>query len=190
MASEGRIGWVAWLFAAYQRAAPLPKGEIAATLHTEAMPAIRELVEQQLEYYEGRAKIAEAAQRRFSQLGAICFAGLLFFVTLKLIGTWYVWPQYASVAFDLLATLLPGFSAAFVGIGAYAELQILADQSRHMVAELKHARERLDRLQHIAPQRPLLSQELGNEAAAISTFMLQELDGWAALFRAKVIETG
>jgi hypothetical protein len=190
IASEQRLSWVAWLFAAYQRAAPLPQGEIAAAMHDEAQSAMGELITQQLEYYENRAAIADAAQRRFSLLGTICFAGLLICVALKFAETWQHWPDPLTVTIGLLATLLPGFSAAFAAIGAYAELQILSDQSHHMVAELNLAKARLERLRHLGGTRPLLSQELGNEAAAISTFMLQELDGWAALFRAKVIETG
>jgi hypothetical protein len=38
--------------------------------------------------------------------------------------------------------------------------------------------------------RPLVSQDLGAEAAAVATLMLQDLDGWARMFRVKLVEPG
>ena len=78
-----------------------------------------------------------------------------------------------------------GISAAFVAIRGYAELQLLAEQSRHMAAELKRAQSRVERLDMT---QPLASQDLGGEAAAVATLMLQDLDGWARLFRVKGME--
>jgi hypothetical protein len=73
------------------------------------------------------------------------------------------------------------------GLRAYAELQLLAEQSRHMEAELKRAKARVERLD---PTRKLVSQDLGAEAAAVAILMLQDLEGWARLFRVKGMELG
>ena len=81
--------------------------------------------------------------------------------------------------------MLPGLSAAFIGIRAYAELQLLAEQSHHMAAELEQAYHRIERLN---PNRVLVSQDIGSEAALVATLMLQDLDGWARLFRVKAME--
>ena len=89
--------------------------------------------------------------------------------------------------FGLLGTILPAVSAAFIGIRAYAELQLLAEQSHHMAAELERAQHRVERLD---PNRPLASQDLGAEAASVATLMLQDLEGWAQLFRVKGVELG
>jgi hypothetical protein len=190
MVADDRIVWVAWLFAAWQRAAPLPTGVIGGSLRNEAPDAVCAFVEQQMTYYKDRAAISHAAERRFSQLGTLCFAGVLACVALRLAETWYQWPAAPATILELVAALLPGFSAAFVGFGAYAELQIVAEQSERMASALELATARLGRLRARQAERPLLSQDLGHEAAAISAFLLGELDGWAQLFRVKIIGTG
>jgi hypothetical protein len=87
--------------------------------------------------------------------------------------------------FGVLAVALPGLSAASIGLRAYAELQLLAEQSRHMKAELERAQSRVNRLD---PARAMVSQDLGAEAAAVAILMLQDLEGWARLFRVKGME--
>jgi hypothetical protein len=54
-----------------------------------------------------------------------------------------------------------------------------------MAAELGRAQQRIERLD---PQRPLVSQDIGAAAALVATLMLQDLDGWARLFRVKGME--
>lgn len=39
-------------------------------------------------------------------------------------------------------------------------------------------------------KRVLVSQDIGSEAALVATLMLQDLDGWARLFRVKAMEPG
>jgi hypothetical protein len=191
LASEDHLTWVTWLFAAYQRAAPLPQGEMATVMQGEAWHAVLDgLIEQQLRYHITRTEMSEKASRRFSTIGAACFAVVVLCVAIKFADTWLDWLHPAYLYVGLLATLLPGISAVFVAIGAFAELQMMADESRHMAGELRHAKERLERLRHLAPGKPLASQDLGNQAAAVASLMLQDLDGWARLFRLKVIEAG
>jgi hypothetical protein len=85
----------------------------------------------------------------------------------------------------LAGAILPGLSAAFVGIRAYAELELLAEQSDLMLKAMRHARGPIAELDTAAP---LASQALGSALAAVTTLMLQDLQGWARLFRAKVVE--
>ncbi len=46
------------------------------------------------------------------------------------------------------------------------------------------------RIRHIPLSRPLASQELGVEVLEVATLMLQDVDGWARLFRVKLVEAG
>jgi hypothetical protein len=145
---------------------------------------VRELIEEQINYHRDRLAMSAAAGHRFAELGTWSFLAVLVFVALK-IGL-HGHHAMAQVL-GLLAAILPGISAAFVGIRAYAELQHLAEQSRHMEAELRRA---LARVERIDAGRKLAAQDLGTEAAHVATLMLQDLEGWARLFRVKGLEAG
>jgi hypothetical protein len=181
-----RAAWVAWLFAAEQRAAPSPRGELAHAARGAPRTAVlHDLIAEQQRYHAARGKMAEVASHKLERLGESLFVAVLVCVVLKLLlGHVFGAPGWA-VLFAFLATVLPGVSAAFVGIRAYAELQLLAEQSHHMAAELERAHRRMERLN---PQRTLVSQDIGAEAALVATLMLQDLDGWARLFRVKAME--
>jgi hypothetical protein len=146
---------------------------------------LEELIVEQQSYHTARCEMAEAAGRTLERSGEILFAAVLACVVLKLLLADTFDLLGWAVSFGFLATVLPGVSAAFIGIRAYAELQLLAAQSRHMAAELQRARHRVERLN---PYRALVSQDIGAEAALIATLMLQDLDGWARLFRVKAME--
>ena len=181
-----RAGWVAWLFAAEQRAAPPPRGELAQAAQGTARSAVlEELIAEQRSYHTDRWKMAEAAGHTLTLWGWILFGSVFFCVVVKLVLEFEA-PSWA-VVFGFLATVLPGVSAGFVGIRAYAELQLIAEQSHHMAAELERAHRRVERLD---TTRPLVSQDLGAEAAAVATLMLQDLEGWARMFRVKGVEPG
>jgi hypothetical protein len=85
----------------------------------------------------------------------------------------------------LAGAILPALSAAFVGIRAYAELELLADQSDLMLRTMRKARAQIMELD---PAAPLASQALGRALAAVATRMLEDLQGWARLFRVKSVE--
>jgi hypothetical protein len=187
-ATPDRAGWVAWLFAAEQRAAPPPRGELAqAAQGTPRSAVLEELIAEQRSYHTDRWKMAEAAGHTLALWGEILFGSVFLCVVVKLVlADLFDAPGWA-VFFGFLATVLPGISAGFVGIRAYAELQLIAEQSHHMAAELERAHRRVERLD---TTRPLVSQDLGTEAAAVATLMLQDLEGWARLFRVKGVEPG
>jgi hypothetical protein len=183
--SEGeRADWVVWLFAAQQRAAPWLRGEVAAVHGPARTVVLKELIDEQLDYHLARGDMAKRAGDTFIAWGARSFAAVVICVVAKLALHWFG-DHDPSVILGLLATVLPGVSAACLGIRAYSELQLLAEQSHHMAAELRHARLRVERLD---PNRPLVSQDLGSEAVTLAALMLQDLEGWVRLFRVKGLE--
>lgn len=180
-----RGAWVGWLFAAEQRASPLPRGALTGTDSTRTA-TLDQLIAEQTAYHAGRAQIAGAAGDRLAGLGGVSFTIVLICLAAKLVLGGLPGGARWEEPLGLLAAILPGISAAFIGIRAFAELDLLAEQSRHLLIELRRAEARLARLD---TARPLASQDLAAEAASIATLMLQDLDGWATLFRVKAMET-
>jgi hypothetical protein len=190
LAETEQLSWVVWLFAATQRAAPLPNGDAAGAVQGESGRAVlQDLIEEQLTYHHGRERMAHNASATFERLGGWAFSGVLICVVLKIAAEilaegWH-WNHDSVVVFGVLAIMLFGISAGSVALRSYAELQMLAEQSRHMIAELEHAKARVERLNL---QRPLVSQDLGAIAASVAATMLQDLEGWGRLFRGKQME--
>jgi hypothetical protein len=182
LADSEQLTWIGWLFAATQRGGPLPEGSIAPT--ESRRTTLLYLIDEQLAYHQRREKKAVNASRRLEGLGTMTFGFVLLFVLLKLVSEFRGHPSF-TIGFGVIATVLAGVSAAFVAIRGYAELPLLAEQSHHMIRELHNARTRVARLD---TNRPLVSQDLGTQAAAVATFMLQDLDGWGRLFRGKLME--
>jgi fumarate reductase subunit D len=182
LADSEQLTWIGWLFAATQRGGPLPEGSVAPTESRRA--TLLYLIDEQLAYHQRREKKAINASRRLEGLGTMTFAFVLLFVLLKLVSEFRGHPSF-TIGFGVIATVLAGVSAAFVAIRGYAELPLLAEQSHHMIRELHNARTRVARLD---ANRPLVSQDLGTQAAAVATLMLQDLDGWGRLFRGKLME--
>lgn len=183
-----RAAWVEWLFGALQRAAPLPEGPFGPAMVAAARnAALNDLIEEQLKYHKARQTQSRRAGDAFVRLGELLFFLVLLVVLLKL-GLVIAHGTHSIVlGLGLLAAMLPAFSAGFVGIRAYAELPLLADQSRRMHAEMVIAKARVGRL---STAHPLASQELGAEVLGIAMLMLQDVQGWVQLFRAKVVEPG
>jgi hypothetical protein len=181
------VWWVCWLFAAMQRAAPLPVGDMAGEKQHELdRAAVQALIDEQLEYHDDRERKSLRASETFERDGRLAFIGILVSVGVK----WVLESKFPGdrrlvLLCGLMATVLPGVSAAFVGLRSYAEWQLLAEQSHHMIILLKQAKERVDRLNMA---RPSVSQDLGAEALAVANIMLQDLDGWGRLFRGKSMD--
>ena len=180
--------WVAWLFAACQRAAPLPRGEVEKLLPEAVDKGLVEgLLEEQLQYHQGRCQMAGEASNTFEFFGVLTFFAVIVSVALKLFAIWRNWGSFLELLFGSLVIAFAAVSAAFVGIRSYAELQLLAEQSHHMLDELGQAKARLERIRKDVP-RPMAFHDLGAEAQIIAILMLQDLEGWARLFRGKAIE--
>jgi len=189
-AEPDRAAWVAWLFAACIRASPLPCGRFGTARTREARwIVLKDLIVDQFRYHKGRHRQYTRAGRNLVMFGEALFLAVAILVAWKLsplLGGRPM-PGATRLWLSLLATVLPTLAAAVVGIRAYAELQLLADQSRHMRNVMRTAAERLGRLD---PTQPLASQELGAITLGVAITMLAEVDGWARMFRVKAVEAG
>ena len=180
-----RDAWVAWYFTASRRAAPLPEGGFADPTLPRACAVGRSLLEEQNAYHDSRRARSTQAARRLGNLGDWFFILTLVAVAFKLA---MLWDGNAEVGLvGVVCALLPAASAGFVGIRAYAEFELLAHQSARMQAAMQAA---LVDLETLPLDRPLASQELGAELFAVTLSMLQDITGWAQLFRMKTVETG
>ncbi len=186
---EDRAAWLIWLFAAMLRAAPMPRGRFDAERCNKARAMIeRDLVNEQLDYHEGRQTQCERAGHCFVRVGEALFFIVVCVVVAKLVLLIFaervdVWTALLGIA----AAILPALAATFIGVRADAERELLADQSKRMRQGLELGRERI---RHVKPARPLASQELGRETLEVAALMLQDVDGWARLFRVKLVEAG
>ncbi len=134
---------------------------------------------------ESRRVRSMQAARRLGALGDLFFILTLVAVAIKLtlLGTGEAYVGWLGV----VCALLPAASAAFVGIRAYAEFELLAHQSGKMQAAMRSA---LAELNTLPLDRPLASQALAAELYGVALAMLQDIAGWAQLFRMKTVETG
>jgi hypothetical protein len=204
METANRAAWVAWLFSAYLRAAPLPCGVMAEALseiHGKDVLGEGGLIMEQSHYHKHRYKRASSKGKSRDLWGQRTFIAVCIFVFAKLAVTgvdwdlgWHSawglsflanWGVSWGSLFGFLAIVLAAISAALVGIRSYAELPLLAEQSHHMMHELKVAMARVEAL-HLAC--PMASQDLGDETYSVAKLMLRDLEGWGLLFGTKVIE--
>jgi hypothetical protein len=180
--------WVAWLFEAYVRAAPIAEGRYSAeTLGAIRTRVLAELVQDQLHYHEDRERQYRRAAHSFALWGEILFLLVLVLICLKLVILTFVGTDNVTVALGLLAVIFPALAAGLVGFRSYAELQALAEESHHMIDRLTRAKQRIEQLNF---DTPLASQALGARVYEVAITMLQDIDGWARLFRVKIVEAG
>ena len=178
--------WVAWLFEAYVRAAPMAEGRYSAeTLGAIRSRVLADLVQDQLHYHEDRERQYRRAARSFALWGEVLFFLVLILIGVKLIVLTFFGVDNVAVALGLLAVIFPALAAGLVGFRSYAELQALAEESHHMIDRLTRAKQRIDRLSF---DTPLASQALGARVYEVAISMLQDIDGWARLFRVKIVE--
>jgi hypothetical protein len=180
--------WVAWLFEAYVRAAPMADCRYSA----ETLGAIRDrvladLVEDQLHYHDYRERQYRRAAHSFALWGEVLFFLVLILIGAKLLVLTFFGAATVTVALGLLAVIFPALAAGLVGFRSYAELQALAEESHHMIDRLTRAKQRIGRLSF---ETPLASQALGARVYEVAITMLQDIDGWARLFRVKIVEAG
>jgi hypothetical protein len=188
-APQEPISWVGWLFSAWLRDTPIPHGTIdAARVKQAQATALTDLLDEQIEYHETRKAHTKGAGKRLVQLGEATFFAVLVVVVTKLVllaGTVTPEVHEALLWLGLAGAILPAASAGFVGIRAYAELEMLAEQSETMLKALRREKQRIAELE---PDAPLASQALGSALAGVATLMLEDLEGWARLFRGKVLD--
>jgi hypothetical protein len=187
-AAGARRGWVGWYFNALARAAPLVCGVIDPPRLETIRHALRNGLLMGQVYYHGRNQPRSArAAARLGRWGERLFVITVIVVAVKLLLLGMKWLPELTLVLGLLAALLPVISAGFFVLRAYAELNLVADQSATMLYALAEAAEALDSLDLT---KPLASQELAADGYALATTMLADVEGWARLFRVKVIEAG
>ena len=186
MTDEGEMGWVGWRFAAAVRAAPLPSGVLAgASLDAARDAAAAVLLGGQHAYHAARIRAGEQRERRLVQLGTWAFYVTAACVVVKVV----LLAPYPGAAedFGLVAALLPAFAGALFGFRAYAELELMVQQSERMLGVLDAAQRSLDRTD---TARPLASQHVGDVLEDAAAAMLADVEGWVQVSRVKSVEAG
>ena len=187
------VAWVSWLFSAWLRDTPLPTRAMEMIrVETAKNAALHDLLDDQIAYHQRRRDRSERPGARLIWLGEGVFITVLLLVAMKLFCP--IWdhefadghsPAFRTHLLGLAIAILPAFSAAFVGIRAYAELELLAEQSELMLHALTRAR---DQIKELPSDTSLASQVLGSALAGVATVMLEDLEGWARLFRGKALD--
>jgi hypothetical protein len=177
--------WVAWYYSAAQRAAPFPLGSFA-NLKPAARSLLLTLCAEQTAYHSTRGDRNKKASALVGLVGEVSFVATLVFGALR----------FASVFVDKLTLVawsgtigacLSAASGAFVGIKAYSEFSLLTRQSTHMLRVLKETEAELATVEE---DEPLASKELGRIMDGLTLSMMQDVAGWAQLFRLKTLEAG
>jgi hypothetical protein len=186
--SSKKDAWVGWYFGVLQRGAPLPSGIFDAERTNLLRDAVvTDLIDEQLIYHRGRAAKSQRASVRLGQLGEWFFIAVFCLVATKLILITFHAHPASILTLGLMAAILPALTAGLVGIRAYAELSTLVEQSLQMQSEMAAAKIRIGQ---VDGRWPLASQLLGSEIYLVTEAMLQDIQGWAQLFRSKAVEAG
>jgi hypothetical protein len=185
---QPRDAWVAWYFTAVRRAAPIPEGVVAKLELARARDVGRSFLNEQIDYHDSRHARAVSAAHKLGTWGETCFALTIVSIVIKLWLLWHSDTQHkvASSLLDAVSTLLPAASVTFFGIRAYSEFELLAHQSYCMRHSINTA---LSELNALSLDRPLTSQAIGAQLYGVAIAMLQDIAGWAQLFRVKMVET-
>jgi hypothetical protein len=180
------------LFSAWLRDTPMVDGAFdAESVGAAKAAALRDLLDDQIGYHTGRRMRMHRAGKRLILFGEFLFGLLVLLVLIRLLLVYFGADPLGHLPHDTVAVLgvlglaASAGSAALVGIRAYVEMEMLAEQSQIMLIALRHASMEIEDLD---PAAPLASQTLGSALAGVATLMLEDLEGWARLFRAKVVE--
>jgi hypothetical protein len=182
-----REAWVTWYFRAAMRAASFPKGEMAAAKR-RAVEMGRALLSEQIVYHKSRLGRMRRAGRRIGMLSELFFGLTLIIALAKFLG---VLAEYDPIVHwgGLAGAFLSAFAGACVGIRAYAEFSMLERQSAYMIRLLQQANTDFEAAAQNV-DKPLSSVRLGGALRATTAAMMQDITGWAHLFRIKTIEAG
>lgn len=185
--------WVGWYFDALMRAAPLASGDLKGErLAYIRKVAVAKLISGQETYHKRRKDRSRFAAHWLSHWGEVFFFATTAIVAVELFlllferaheGRWHV----VIVVLSAIAAIIPAVSAAFVGIRAYSEVELLEQQSARLEETMKEADRRVSGLRI---DRPLASQDLAADVYEISSEMLHDVNGWADLFLLKAVEAG
>lgn len=182
-AAAGPPAWAVWYFGALLRSAPLPEGvfDTERTRRTRAA-ALEVLAREQ----SRRKRQHPRAAKWFTDWAERLFVLALVLVIAKLLILAINGPTELDIVLGVPGIVLPALAAASVGAGAYSELQALAGQSPHVEQSMQTAEKNISALD---VEGPLASQQLGALIYGVTTLMLEDVPGWARLFRANNIAT-
>jgi hypothetical protein len=179
--------WVGWYFAALQRAAPMPSGPLSGRALHRAAQVGRALLAEQIAYHNDRERRHRAASQRLARSGDLIFLFTLAVVFMRFILLPVSSPATWLHILVLACAILPTISALLLGIRAYAEFDLLVQESARMLRVMKAAEATICDMNF---DEPLASQDLGAELSSVAMAMLHDVKGWAQLFRVKAVETG
>jgi len=179
--------WIAWYFLAALRAAPFPTGSMA-NAKRRALDVGRSLVAEQQDYHQTRRHRSLRAVQWVKRGSEGLFVLTVLFAVGKIFAVHYKMDN--ALHFMVLAgALISAGAGAFVGIRTYAEFALLARQSTHMLLMLEGAERELAAAALVVGE-PLSSRQIGRTLASAAGAMMQDISGWAQLFRNKTIEAG
>jgi hypothetical protein len=184
---EGGLDWIGWRFAAAVRAGPVP----ATALSGDALAVARDraaavLLHGQRAYHEARVALGRQREARLVRAGAAMFGLTVLFVAVKL-GLLAADLGEGAEQAGLVAALLPAVAAALFGFRAYAELELMVQQSEHLVAVLGEAEASLGR---IDPAAAGAARYIGDVFERTAAEMLADVAGWIQISRVKAVEAG
>ena len=149
-----------------------------------ALVLVKSLVEEQTAYHEICETRYKAAARKLEALGEIFFLSEAA-LTAARVGAFVLHDKTSLGWTGALAICVSAASASFVGLRAYSEFALLARQSKHMCDAMKQARSDLE---DVDTNVPLVARGLGRMLHALALLILQDVSGWAKLFRMKTLE--
>jgi len=186
-AATPRESWVAWFFMAALRGAEFPQGDMIDA-KARSLAVGRSLVADQKAYHEKRLSRSRLAGDRIRLLSEVFFALTIAFVIGKFLALHFHW-ELGMRGFVLVGAFISAGAGAFVGIRTYAEFSLLARQSAFMLRVLRAYSAELEAAA-MSVDQPLSSQQIGRTLFQTTTAMMQDITGWAQLFRIKTIEAG
>jgi hypothetical protein len=177
--------WVSRYFLALVRNAPYPERDIRVG-KKRAFALGRSLVDEQIDYHKKREYQAEKADDRLIFLGDLSFIITLVVLTVSIPFFFFKGQFSLSESLEIMTWTFSGISAAFVALRAYAEFALIARQSRRMRVIMN---ETSIKLVNLDLTLPLSSQALGTTLHRLAVLMMEEVGGWAQIFRLKSVES-
>ncbi len=182
-AALGPQRWVAWLYAATVRAEPMITGAITPERKAQVREAVsKKLIDQQLDFHRRRKIVSLGTHRLLGFFGQCCFGITFLCVFVKAV---FHPIEGVSNALAIVAFVLPIMAAALFSLRAYEELELLESQSEWLIQELKAGKLRLSGLD---VTQPLALQPMGNETVKVTQLLMQDVSGWAQMFKVKAVE--
>jgi hypothetical protein len=185
--SPPRNLWIAWYFLAALRAAPFPVGAMADA-KKRALAVGQSLIREQRDYHRERKDRATRAGRWIQSGSEYFFIGTGAIGIAKMIAGYYGLGAAVHVMVPIGSILSAG-AGALVGIRSYAEFALLTRQSAHMLRSLDASEKELQAAALLI-DRPLSSRQLSQALRLTTSEMMEDIAGWAQLFRMKQITAG